>query len=295
MFSIIIPTWNNLDYLKLCVASINKHSAHAHEVLIHVNDGSDGTLDWVRAQGLTHTHARENVGVCLATNALGARATRDWLLYLNDDMVCCPGWDSALVKAAQAAPSNLAMFFSTSIEPAARRDASHIMVADFGRTPAQFDEAGLLASYMKDPRADILGRASQPTLVHRAWWNIVGGYSIEFSPGLSSDDDLMMKFYVAGCRHFRIVGDSRVYHFSEHSTKRVRKNRGGRQFVLKWGITQHEFRRDFIAPTADGKDAGLPAATALGRLKRASYGLCNYPLGDLAAFDAMPGRHFTKL
>ena len=54
MFSMIVPTWNNLPFLKLAVETIRRHSAHEHEIVVHVNDGSDGTLDWVRGQGLAH-------------------------------------------------------------------------------------------------------------------------------------------------------------------------------------------------------------------------------------------------
>jgi glycosyltransferase involved in cell wall biosynthesis len=50
MFSILIPSWNNLDLLKLCVRSIQQNSSHSHQIIIHVNDGSDGTLEWVRTQ-----------------------------------------------------------------------------------------------------------------------------------------------------------------------------------------------------------------------------------------------------
>jgi glycosyltransferase involved in cell wall biosynthesis len=52
MFSILIPSWNNLAYLRLCVESIRRHSAERHQVIVHVNDGSDGSLAWVREQGL---------------------------------------------------------------------------------------------------------------------------------------------------------------------------------------------------------------------------------------------------
>ena len=38
MFSIIIPTFNNLDYLKQCIKSIKKNSAYNHEIIPHVND-----------------------------------------------------------------------------------------------------------------------------------------------------------------------------------------------------------------------------------------------------------------
>ena len=48
MFSIIIPTYNNLLYLQLCLKSLKKNSYRKHETIIHVNDGSDGTLDFVK-------------------------------------------------------------------------------------------------------------------------------------------------------------------------------------------------------------------------------------------------------
>ena len=48
MFSIIIPTYNNLSYLKLCLDSLKKNSNQKHEIILHVNDGSDGTLDFIK-------------------------------------------------------------------------------------------------------------------------------------------------------------------------------------------------------------------------------------------------------
>lgn len=52
MFSIIIPTYNNLNYLKLCLNSINKNSKYNHEVIIHINEGVDGTLDFLKKKKL---------------------------------------------------------------------------------------------------------------------------------------------------------------------------------------------------------------------------------------------------
>jgi glycosyltransferase involved in cell wall biosynthesis len=36
-FSILIPSWNNLAYLKICVESIRKNSMFAHQIIVHVN------------------------------------------------------------------------------------------------------------------------------------------------------------------------------------------------------------------------------------------------------------------
>jgi len=49
-FSILIPSWNNLELLRLCVESVKIISAFSHQIIVHVNDGSDGTLEWVRSQ-----------------------------------------------------------------------------------------------------------------------------------------------------------------------------------------------------------------------------------------------------
>ena len=36
-FSIVIPTFNNLEYLKLCIKSIRKNSLFDHDIIIHNN------------------------------------------------------------------------------------------------------------------------------------------------------------------------------------------------------------------------------------------------------------------
>jgi len=297
MFSIIIPSWNNLSHLKLCVESLRRHSTENHEIIVHLNDGSDGSLEWVKAQGIKYTHSDKNIGVCLSVNHLVAQARHEWVLYMNDDMVAAPGWDKAFADAIQSVDSDLALFFGTLIQPDGGGDRD-IIEQDFGRLPASFDEAAFLARCQDDPRGDREGAASQPTLFHKKWWSMVGGYSLEFSPGMSSDDDLLMKFWVAGCRHFRIVGASRFYHFGMASTGRITHNQGGRMFVMKWGITQLEFYRYYLPSLRmpdGGNTPGNPhncvRPTWLGKLRRVRYALkYNYPLEGIEAWDPLPGR-----
>lgn len=297
MFSVVIPSWNNLAYLKLCVESLKKHSQFEHEILVHLNDGSDGSLEWVKSQDIRYTQSDKNVGVCLALNHIVAQATRDWVLFMNDDMVAAPGWDTAFLDAISSVDTDLALFFGTLIQP--ENGGNEIIIKqDFGTSPETFDETGFLSNYAKDVRGDKEGSASQPTLFHKKWWNMVGGYSLEFSPGMSSDDDLLMKFCVAGCRNARMVGRSRFYHFGCKSTGRIKHNLGGRIFVMKWGITQIEFHRRYL-PSLRKPDGGKTGdnphncvrGTWLGKLRRAGYALrYNYPLEDIEAWDAMPGR-----
>jgi len=253
MFSIIIPTWNNLALLQLCIRSIRQNSAYAHQVIVHVNDGSDGTLQWVHEQGIMHTATPQNTGICLAVNEAAMHATQDYVLYLNDDMYCCPGWDTALAGKLKQLDTDLFMLSGTMIEP---RDTNNpcVIVRDYGSDAVDFDEAGRLADLSQHHKADWYGATWPPTLVSKRWWFRVGGYSSEFSPGMSSDNDFSMKLWHAGCRVFLGVGDSLVYHFQCKSTGKVKKNDGGKQFLNKWGMRQSVFDRYYLR-------RGQPATT----------------------------------
>lgn len=245
MFSIIIPSWNNLALLQLCIRSIRQHSAYAHQIIVHVNDGSDGTLAWVCEQGITHTCSPENIGICLAVNEAAMHATQDYILYLNDDMYCCPGWDTALANKLKQLDTDLFMLSGTMIEP---RDTHNpcVIVRDYGSDVGNFNEVMLLAELSKLRKADWYGATWPPTLVSKRWWFKVGGYSSEFSPGMSSDNDFSMKLWHAGCRIFLGVGDSLVYHFQCKSTGKIKKNDGGKQFLHKWGMRQSVFDRYYL-------------------------------------------------
>jgi glycosyltransferase involved in cell wall biosynthesis len=84
-FSIVIPTWNNLAFVQCCVDSILKHSAAAHQIILHINDGADGTLQWAKAKGLHYTHSPENIGICNAVNLAASKAQYGYIMYMNDD------------------------------------------------------------------------------------------------------------------------------------------------------------------------------------------------------------------
>ncbi len=242
MFSIVIPTWNNLPFLKLAVDTIGRHSAGEHEILVHVNDGSDGTLTWVREQRLKHTASADNIGICFAVNQAAALATQPYLLYLNDDMAMLPGWDRRLLDVAQRLEGRRFMLSSTMIEPGGGNNPCSI-AADYGRDPGSYREAELIRALPSLQRSHWLGSTWPPTLLPRWMWTEVGGYSTELSPGMSSDNDLSMKLWHAGCRTFIGLGDSFVYHFACVSTARIVKNDGRLQFLHKWGISQRDFDR----------------------------------------------------
>jgi glycosyltransferase involved in cell wall biosynthesis len=245
MFSIIIPSWNNLAYLKKCVESIRKNSSVNHEIIVHVNDGSDGTLIWVKESNIKFTHSNTNVGICYAVNWAASRATNDYIVYMNDDMYVLPNWDTHIIHEIKLIGHDLFMLSSTMIEPTDHQNPC-VIVENYGTCLETFKEHELINNFEKFKHFDWSGSAWPPTIVHRDTWHIVGGYSIELSPGMSSDDDFAMKLWNIGCRIFKGISASRVYHFQAKSTLRVKKNNGRKQFLMKWGINQSTFNKYFL-------------------------------------------------
>ena len=246
LFSIFIPTWNNLPYLKLCIDSVRKNSAFSHQIIVHINEGVDGTLEWVKAQpDLSYTFSEKNIGVCYALNQCRTIAGSDYFLYLNDDMYVCPGWDKQLNDEIKTIGHEEFFLSATAIEPIETGNAC-VIVKNFGLDPESFQEVALLSQFREPVKVDWQGATWPPNIVHKKVWDMVGGYSIEFSPGLYSDPDFSMKLWKAGIRLFKGITSSRVYHFGGKSTTRMIRNRGYYTFITKWGMTARTFTKKIL-------------------------------------------------
>ena len=106
MFSIIIPTFNNLDYLKLCIKSIRQNSKYTHQIIPHVNIGEDGTCDFLRDENIDFTFTKYNSGICEGMNTASKKSKFEYILYSHDDFYFCPGWDEVLKNEVDAIGHN---------------------------------------------------------------------------------------------------------------------------------------------------------------------------------------------
>ena len=142
MFSIIIPTFNNLDYLKLCIYSIKKNSIYDHEIIVHVNEGIDGTLDYLDKTGIKYTYSKKNDGVCIAFNKASDLATREYLVLGHDDMYFCPNWDLEFKKELDKIDHKNFFLSGTMVQY-----FNGLIELDCGSNPQNFNENKILKSY----------------------------------------------------------------------------------------------------------------------------------------------------
>ena len=244
MFSIIIPTYNNFNYLKICIDSIKRNSKYNHEIILHINDGSDGTLKFVKDNNFIHTYTKENVGLCTAVNLAAKKSNTNFIIYAHDDMYFCPGWDIAFKKEIENIENNLYLISGTMIEA----DSGHLQL-NCGVDYSNFNETKLLTEFKNIEYYDYQGTTWCPQLIHKDVWNKVGGLSEEFNPGIGSDPDLNMKLWMYGVRIFKGLSNCRVYHFGSISLRKkksVKRNRGSDIFLKKWGISISFFLKYYL-------------------------------------------------
>ena len=194
MFSIIIPTFNNLPYLKYCIKSINNTSKLDNEIIVHVNEDLKGeTRDYLNKNHIKYTFSKNNIGLCSSINLAVKSSSNKYILYTHDDMYFCPNWDQ-IFEIKNNKINHIFFYISGSMIEA---NSGHIPY-DCGSSLENFDEEKLLNNYMNLNIDDHQGSHFSPHCVHIDIWNKVGGFSEEFNPGMGSDPDFNMKLWKIG-------------------------------------------------------------------------------------------------
>jgi len=245
VFSIIIPTFNNLPYLKYCIKSINNTSKLDNEIIVHVNEDLKGeTRDYLNKNHIKYTFSKNNIGLCSSINLAVKSSSNKYILYTHDDMYFCPGWEDPLVDEINKI-NHIFFYISGSMIEA---NSGHIPY-DCGSSLENFDEEKLLNNYMNLNIDDHQGSHFSPHCVHIDIWNKVGGFSEEFNPGMGSDPDFNMKLWKIGIRIFKGLNSFKVYHFGSLTTrknKNIIRNKGDLTFLKKWGITTKFFKKYYL-------------------------------------------------
>ena len=250
MFSILIPSFNNLEYLKTCINSLKKNSKYSHQIIVHINEGTDGSLEYVKEKNLEYTFSNENIGMPKALNKSSALAKFDYILISHDDFYYCPGWDEVLVTEINLMSHKNYYLSSTMV------GAGQVQF-DAGETTETFDESKLLKNLENIKTFNFQGTTKCPGLIHKTIWKKVGGWSEEFSPTGGDDTDFAMKLWKSDIRIFKGMGRSLVYHFGSITTRKKKSlftylgSKGNKIFLKKWGLTINFFEKFYLKSGLD--------------------------------------------
>ncbi|SHJ04447.1 glycosyltransferase [Propionispora hippei] len=241
MISMIIVTFNKLDYTKLCIDSIRQHTAaNSYELIVVDNGSTDGTVDWLREQpDLRVICNQDNAGFPAACNQGIRAAEGNHILLLNNDTIVTPGWLSNLsaclfsaadIGAVSAVTNSCSNFQNVPCEYSCMEELIAFARQMNHADPSLWEERERLVGYCLLVKAEVVAA--------------VGLLDEIFSPGNFEDDDYSVRIRQAGYRMI-LCRDVFIHHFGSVSFKEpsikfttlLQTNK--QKFIEKWGYDPH--------------------------------------------------------
>jgi GT2 family glycosyltransferase/cyclopropane fatty-acyl-phospholipid synthase-like methyltransferase len=215
--SIIILTYNQLEYTKVCIESIRKFTdKNKYEIIVVDNKSTDRTVEWLKEQDdLVVIYNEENKGFPAGCNQGIAIAKGDSILLLNNDVIVTPNWLYNLDKAlwsssdigAVGAVSNSCSYYQQI--DVSYNDINEML--NFANAYNKSDED--YWSY----RTKLIGFCM---LIKKEVLDEVGLLDEIFTPGNYEDDDISFRIISDGYK-LLLCKDTFIHHFGSVSFGKV--------------------------------------------------------------------------
>ena len=260
--SFIIPSRNNLKYLKQAYESIRKNQSVEHEICIADDFSDDGTMEWVLVQMKRDKNIKfhrnqgpERLGhTILYDTLINDYATHDRVMIFHADMYLCPRADESIDRLLE--PKSVVSL--TRIEPPLHPEGPEKILKDFGIEPEEFKEEELLKFLSEEVHYD-KGRGIVTEGIFAPWvilkedWDYIGGHDPLFAPQSKEDSDIFNRFHLAGFK-FKQTWDGFVYHMTCRGSRfkdGAKRNPDGQVFMKgresdEWLTQNHKSTREFI-------------------------------------------------
>ncbi|NOY77249.1 MAG: glycosyltransferase [Calditrichaeota bacterium] len=103
--SIVLLTYNGLEYTQKCIESIRKHTHVPYELIVVDNGSTDGMVNYLKSQKDVHLIQNKKNRGFAAGNNQGIRASKgDFIVLLNNDTVVTDGWLRRLLRGFHLSP-----------------------------------------------------------------------------------------------------------------------------------------------------------------------------------------------
>jgi O-antigen biosynthesis protein len=215
--SIIILTFNQLEYTKKCVKSLRRHTPEPHEIIFVDNGSTDSTVQWLKTQMRENKNYKlienkQNLGFAKGCNQGIELSEGEFILLLNNDVVVADGWLSGLMSCLNHAPdAGIVGPMTNSISsPQQIHDDSYRSVGDLDKYAAKFKER---FHHRRIPLNRIVGFCM---LFKRTLFEQIGGLDESFGTGNFEDDDFCLRVTLAGYSNYA-AGDVFIHHFGSRS------------------------------------------------------------------------------
>lgn len=248
--SVVVVTYNNLEFNRACLDSLERLTGYpALEVIVVDNASTDETpallREWV-AQGENRKIIlnADNKGFAAANNQGLEVASGDYLVMLNNDTYVTPGWVSGLVRHFQRNP-NLGMLgpVTNNIGNEARIEIRYDDMTQM------LDAAGSYTARHAGLRTPLRTAAFFCVMMPRRVYEKVGKLDEAFGIGMFEDDDYCRRVQQEGW-DIACADDVFIHHHLSASFDQIKLERRKEMFEhnkaiyeAKWGPwVAHQYR-----------------------------------------------------
>lgn len=104
--SVVIPSWNGLEYLKMVLPSLRKQTVKGFETIVVDNGSTDGSVGYIRKHhpGVTVIALNRNIGFAAGVNRGLAATEAEFVALINNDVELDRNWLQAMVTELQQYP-----------------------------------------------------------------------------------------------------------------------------------------------------------------------------------------------
>ncbi len=197
--SIIMLTWNALDYTKKCVKSISEHTRLSYEIIFVDNASKDGTQKYLEQLVEKHSHYKliknaENKGFAAGNNQGVELASGKYVLLLNNDVLVADRWLENLVEAIEL-DEHIGMLGPITNHISGRQMLTEVPYKSDQGYYEFADKVAVQNNNKITPRRRIAGFA---ILMKTELYKTVGGLDESYGSGNFEDDDLCLKVRAEG-------------------------------------------------------------------------------------------------
>ncbi|NSB12955.1 glycosyltransferase [Clostridium beijerinckii] len=241
--SIVLLTYNKLDYTKLCIDSIKKYTKKGtYEIIVVDNNSSDGTRIWLKEQkDIKVILSNENLGFPGGCNIGIKVAEKDNdILLLNNDTIVTPRYlenlqnclySDDLIGAVGAVSNSCANYQAIKVNYESIEEMINFSEKFNISDPAKWEQKVRLIGFCMLIKGHVLEK--------------VGLLDEVFFPGNFEDDDLGYRIQSEGYK-LMLCNDTFIHHFGSTSFKEnmdkftslLREN--SIKFINKWGFNSEE-------------------------------------------------------
>ncbi len=242
LVSIIMLLWNQLDYTKKCLESLEQNTWEKYELILVDNGSTDGTKEFIHQFASTRENVRvisnsSNKGFGGGNNQGLSIAAGEYILFLNNDVILTPGWLTYLVDGLRNNPG-LGLIGPVTNYISGPQCIPVSYGEDFQKLSSFSTGIHHQFKNALHPVAKLVGYC---LLTRKAVIDQIGGFDPLFEVGDYEDDDLCLR---AGCMGWgaAIARDVFIHHFGSrtYSDKRLNHLENARinlqKFKNKWNL-----------------------------------------------------------